>query len=481
MILLRDKRKVVAQFTKQLNELYVSGTHILVLFEMYLGFLAVFADRPGTQDKYRLSLWTKWQIEDMKMSIHNDKIDVTKIVLETAWLYGRREGKTRGLTIVAVFFTLLGYQVAWRAPHGEQLKKAGFWFSINPFVKRVMIRNENIIRIYNSLDISIAPMTVGRVAGGDCDVLIIDEGGWIEKRLKTYDMYLTCRPMVSNSIFKIIIHASTPARDTAFQEAFDEIERLEIEYDTTLTSLHDCEDCPWIPPEFIESEKKKFPKWYIDLNYYCIWSIPHGAIFEKIIEIGSALQIDKYPQFNSEFLYKVNPTTCGVDHNAGTESSPHYLVTGSYDDNFVYVLDEYPFEELTFLFDKRWESLSMEIEDGLHNIQFTKQEKRMGKSAIYKQFSEDLKLVRIQEIRSRTIIIDKNRAPLTLKNILNASQDKNSRIMKLEKRTDQHGLDCVIHFMHGDGGVIATPSRFNPQTHGLNRRGKMSYDELKNV
>lgn len=452
---LRDKRKVVAQFTKQLNELYSKGTHILVLFDMYLGFLAVFADRPNTPDKYRLSLWTSWQIADMKMSIHNDKIDTTIIILETAWLYGRREGKTRGLTIIAVFFTLLGYQVAWRAPHGEQLKKASFWFSCNPFVKKVMLTSDNTIRVYYSLSISIAPMTTGRVAGSDCDILIYDEGGWIPKRLQSYELYLTSRPMVSNSIFKHIIHASTAARDTAFQEAWDNIEEQEIEYDITLTSLHDCEDCPWIPPEFIEQESKKFPKWYIDMNYYCIWTVPHGAIFEKIILVGSAHQKDKYPQFDSAFLYKVSAKRCGVDHNAGDESGPHYLVTGSYDDNFVYVLDEYTFTELTFLFDERFQYLSMEIEDGLFNTQFTKQEKRLGVSAIYQEFSEGLKMERIQIIRERTIIIDKERAPLTYKNILNAAQDKNSRLLKLEKRTDQHGLDCVIHFMHPEGGDVS--------------------------
>jgi len=454
---MRDKRKVVYQFKKQLNELYASGTHILVLFEMYLGFLAAFADRPNTVDKYRLSLWTSWQIADMKMSIHNDKIDTTLIILETAWLYGRREGKTRGLTIVGVFFSLLEYQVAWRAPHGEQLKKASFWFSCNPFVEKVMLTTDNTIRIYDSLSISIAPMTTGRVAGGDCDILIYDEGGWIYKRLQAYELYLASRPMVSNSHFKHIINASTPFRDTAFQDAWDTIQELELEYDTTLTSLHDCEDCPWITPEFIEQESKRFPKWYIEVNYYCLWSVPFGAVFEKIILVGSAKQRSKYPQFDSEFLYKVEPHYCGVDHNAGDNSNPHYLVTGHYDDNFVYVLDEYTFTDLHFLFDERWENLSMEIEDGLHNDQFTTQERSMGKAAIYQPFSKELKMKRVQDIRNRTTIIDKERAPLTYTNYLNAAYKKDSRLVELEKKTDQHGIDCVLHFMHDRSGVIYSP------------------------
>ena len=450
----RERNKVVFQFQKQLLELFENGCHILILFRMYLGFLRLYADRPRTATKYRLTLWTWWQIKDMEMSIFNAKIDVTKVALETAWLYGRREGKTRGLTIIAVFFSLLNKQVAWRAPHGEQLHKAGFWFSCNPFVTKVLIRSTNIIRVVNSLDISIAPMTAGRVAGGDCDILIYDEGGWIYKHLKAYEFFLASRPMISNSDFKHVINASTPARDTAFQDEWDEIKKLEIEYNTTFTSLHDCDDCPWIPPEFIAAESKKYPKWYIEMNYYCLWTVPYGAVFEKIILVGSAHQKLNYPQFDVEFLYKVQAKRCGVDHNGGDRNNPHYLVTGHYDDNFVYILDEYTFTNLTYLLGKKWKLLSMEIEDGLFNTQFTEQEKRLGIKAIYQEFNEPLKMERLQTIRNRTIIIDKNRAPLTYKNLLNAAYDKKSKLVKLEKRTDQHGLDCVIHFMHPEAGGV---------------------------
>lgn len=453
-MILRNKKKVIKQFIIQLRQEYNNNPKNLIrCFMMYLGFLIAFADPPNTPIKKRLALFTKWQIKDMIMCIYNEKIDTAIIILETALMYTRRGGKTRGLSIIAVFFAILGYDVAWRSPKGEQLRKAGFWFGRNPFVERVSIRNDNTIRIYHSPYINIAPLSVGRVAGGDCDIMIYDEGGWVEKRLQAYELYLASRPMVANSHFKHIIHGSTAGRDTAFQDAWDDIELLEIEYDTKLTSIHTCEDCEWITPEFIESESKKYPRWYIELNYWCVWSVVRGAVFEKIIVVGSAKQMKEYPQFDSEFLYKVAATRCGVDHNAGDVNSPHYLVTGHYDDNFVYVLDEYTFTDLRFLFDERWKYLSMEIEDGLFNTQFTKQEMAMGKSAIYQEFSEDLKMVRVQEIRNRTIIIDKERAPLAYKNILNAAYDKNSNKVKLEKRTDQHGLDCIIHFMHEVSGT----------------------------
>ena len=52
-----------------------------------------------------------------------------------------------------------------------------------------MIKTYNIVRVYYSPEISIAPMTAGRVAGGDCDILVLDEGGWIRKDLQAYQMY----------------------------------------------------------------------------------------------------------------------------------------------------------------------------------------------------------------------------------------------------------------------------------------------------
>jgi len=101
----------------------------------------------------------------------------------------------------------------------------------------------------------------------------------------------------------------------------------------------------------------------------------------------------------------------------------------------------------------------MEIEEGLYNTQFTKQEMAMGKQAIYQEFSEDLKMERVQEIRNRWIIIDKYRCPLTYTNLLNAAYDKNSNKVKLEKRNDQHGLDCVIHIMHMPSGGMQVYQR----------------------
>ena len=112
--------------------------------------------------------------------------------------------------------------------------------------------------------------------------------------------------------------------------------------------------------------------------------------------------------------------------------------------------------------DLRWYDLSVEIEDDLWNTQFTEQTKSMGLSCIYFGWNEAQKQERVQEVRNRTIIIDKTRAPLTYKNLLEAAYDQGSRLAKLEKRTDQHGMDCLLHGVHQVGGTIYTPQRPDP-------------------
>lgn len=457
---LREKRKVVQQFTKQIRDVWdACYPDPTIPFRMYLGFLRKYADPPGTRDKDKLALWTPWQIVDMEMCLYNPKINPERETLQTTVLRSRRSAKTRDGTTVANFWSVLGYDVGWRAPIGGQLAKAAFWFSRNPFVKDVRL-NEREIRFISPLskNINIAPLTPGSTKGGDCDCMFYDELGDVMKHLQAYLLYLQSRPMVANSDFRHITNFSTPWRDTAFQDEWDITKKLEIKYDTKLTSEHTADECPWLTPEFIESEKLNYPSWYIDAMYYCKWTVPYGAVFEKVITVGDP----KYPHLTKEWLSKIKPQFIGVDFNAGDRDKPHYLLTLTYDPDYIYVLDEFQFTDLNFLFQERFRNYSMECEDGLWNTQFTEQTKSMGLTCIYFEWNESEKMERVQELRNRTIIIDKNRAPLTHKNLLNAAYDPNSRLVKLEKRTDQHGLDCLLHGVHPKGGKVYVPIRPDP-------------------
>lgn len=436
-----SREAAVSTFKRQLLEEYERTGDIIRCFRIYLGFLKEFA-----ADDY--AEFTKWQESAMIMSVYNEKVDTKNEVLETLWNWCRRAGKSRGLTILGVFFSLLDKDVIWRAPHTDQLQQAGKWFRKNPFVKEVSISYKNAVEIYASPEINIGVLSEGKVASRECDILIFDEGGWVFKDKQVYIYYKNSRPMIAASDFKHIIHASTPARYTAFHEEYNSLRKLEKEYDTRFISVRTWEDCPWITEKWIELEREKHSDtpWYIDQNYNVMFVVYGGAVFDNVIEVGDP----DYPQFDKGVLDQVIPTHAGVDFNG--DPTKHFIVTLNYNDRYVYVLDEIKFLELSKLFD--YQNLSLELEDGLFNEQFTDQTKRMGLKCIYNAWNEADKHKRVQELRNRKIVIDKARCPITYKNLMEAAYDQRKRLPRLEKRTDQHGLDALLHGIHEKGGKV---------------------------
>lgn len=471
-----NRRNVCIQFKKQLLELYNSGTPIIKLFDYYLGFLMAHA----LNDRYRA--YTHWQLKDMHMSIYNEHIDVFREVLETAWNYTRRGGKSRNLTVVGVFWSLLDKLVIWRSPHSDQLGQCSEWFGMNPFVEKVVLHS-NEIRIYNSPTINISVLSPGRVASREAHCLIYDEMGWCFKHLALYEYYKASRPMIAASDFKHILHASTPARSTVFHEEWEKLEELEYRLGTQFTSIHDCDDCEWITPEWVEQERLANINcpWYVDQNYYCKWVVYGGAIFTKIIRMGDS----RYPQFPAGYT---GPSDWdifgGVDFNG--ENVQHYLVLSKYTDKYVFVLEEIKFLNLWLLEEyvngfknergiQTLKEVSLELEDALFNTQFTDQTKRMGLDCMYQEWNEDIKQNRVNELQRRTIVIDTEKCPLTYKNILEAGYDENSRLPKIKKRIDHHGLDALLHCIHGTSGQINVAKSTREQNNWVKKYKYLNY------
>ena len=435
-------------------------------FYAYLGFLKV-----NTQNKKYVEL-THWQIEDMLMSISNKNINNTVEALETAWNYTRRGGKSRGLTIVGTFFSADGLQVVWRAPHSDQLIQAAEWFSMNPFVFSQKIRTQFRVEIYNSPEISVAVLSEGRIASREADVLIYDEGGSVMNWHVNYEYYKNSRPMIAASKNKYIIHASTDCQGSVFNEEYKALQSKEHYHNTKYTSKHPWRDTTWITKEWIEQEKAAHSacSWYIDQNYNCIAVVRGGRIFNNIILVGDF----KHPEYPFGCLDDIIPTNGGVDFNG--ENVGHYLILIAYDEKFIYILEEINFWKVNTLFGY---DLSIELEDGLFNTQFTDQTKRMGLCCLYQEWNEDTKSVRINEVVDRTIVIDQYRTPLVYKNLLEAGWDEKSRLPKLAKRTDQHGLDGLLHGIHDVGGKIyvRSPPTTTPPILG----GQRKYNIMRSI
>ena len=437
------------KFTTQLQDLYESGTHILDCFRMYMGFLHKFG---GYTAKHDLRRCTPWQMEDMEMSLWNDKIDYTKIPLETVHNCNRRSGKTKKFTVVGVFCGILNKEVKWRSAYLAQQNMAKFWFLLNPFVHKIdNMRNDVHLLGHTNYDINMGVLSAANVTGVECDVAMFDEGAWVFKHLKLYEAYKNARPMVSPSIFKHIIHFSTPARYSAFQEAWLEVESFAEEIGTTLTSLRTWKDCPWITPEFIAYEERMHiedPS-YIDQNYKGIWVVRGGAVFNNFYDVNDRVHVPKDIRENWDDIVVDRG---GVDWNG--EQTKHYLVLGKVLPAYVFIKEELKFVEIEFL-KNYMHDISLELEDDdPFSDEFADIAKEMGIIARYYGWDMPHKMERVRQLKIRTIIIDKAKCPTTWKNFQEAGFKKEARNAELEKRPDQHGLDGTLHMVHPMGGKI---------------------------
>lgn len=474
-----NRKSVCINLKKVLHEDYEEHDQDIVRsLKVYIGFMMEHAFITPKDKSTRM--FTQWQIDDMIMSTYNDKIDISKSTLETLWRWSRRIGKSQKLSALAVFAALMDLKVVWRATFADQLGQVSEWFNMNPFVSENRITSLNKIGVYGSPNINIAVLSEAKVASRGADWLFYDEGGWCFKDHKKYEYYEASRAMIMDSAEARITHASSPAKVTAFHDAALFLEKEEYKLNTKLQSWHPWYDSTWITAEKIERERELHfdCPWYVDQNYMALWVIYGGAVFTNIVEEGDPRN-PKYPYgYLEAYKEKYGVANWGVDFNG--EDTQHYRVGIVFNDNVVLVLEETRFLDL-------WEidklDGSTELEDGLFNKQFTDQTRRMGLSVKYMPWDAQgiEKQERVAQLCSRKIVINKKTCPTVYKNLIEAGYDKNSRLPKLEKRRDQHGLDGLLHAIHDNSGVVVIPSRFKMNIQGPQWCGKTKYNELKYV
>lgn len=435
---------------------------------MYIGFILKFGGEAGRKSLRRI---VSWQYKDMELSIWNDKVDYRVEPLETVKNKNRRSGKTKGGTLLAIFFAILNKEVKWRSAYMKQQREAKLWFRLNPFVKKISnLENYVYLNTNTNYPVDMAVLSPGNVTGVECDIAMFDEGGWVFRNLQLYEAYRNARPMVASSDFKHIIHFSTPARYSAFQEAWDEVQSFAQSRGTTLTVLRTWEDCHWITPEFLAYEERMNSDcpWYVDQNYKGIFVVYGGAVFSNFFDINDSINVSDEER---DAFYKAKSDHGGVDWNG--EHTQHYLVLGKILDNYLFVEDEKKFLDIEFL--RQYErNISLELEDkDPFSLPFANDAKRLGLLVSYFGWDDTAKMDRVSKVKHRKVIIDKKKCPRTWKNFQEAAYDQSSRLPKLEKRTDQHGLDATLHMCHAGKGVLTVPPHIKKrQQQGWGERGK---------
>ena len=101
-------------------------------------------------------------------------------------------------------------------------------------------------------------------------------------------------------------------------------------------------------------------------------------------------------------------------------------------------------------------SLELEADDPFSNP-YANDAKRLGLLCSYFGWNDENKSERVRQAKARTIIVDKKECPRLWRNLQEAAYDQTKRLPTLEKRTDQHGLDNMLHAMHAGTGVLTVP------------------------
>lgn len=433
--------RVKHQFIKQLRAEYQADqsiTNLWQCFLMYFGFLRIYADP-------KLTFVEPWQMADYQMSITQ---------IETMWHRTRRGGKSIGLTIIAVFLTIIEFGVyagggIWRAPAGSQLKQAGKWFAKNPFVICEAINSRYEVDILDSITIDIGMYSKGRSASLGASWFIEDEGGDVIKGSMMEEWATTTRGIVLEGKYenRRIIHASTGAIATTFESDYLYLSGKELELGVKLYSIHPWQDCHWIDEKTVEEERAmhKDTPWYVDQEYECLWVNYGGAVFQDYYWVGDP----KHPEYPSDFLDSITADMGGLDWNG--ELVGHILMIGAYDENYVYLLYEIKITAMEQL-RKYCNLFDIEVEGA---------KDRDGFNAGYCAHASSLHLKltysseeyyntgkRIMELKNRTIIYDRFKCPWFHLNVREASYDKNQREATLQKKPNQHGLDAALHMVH---------------------------------
>jgi len=260
-------KKLILQTIRAIRDAYNSGLVVEKwrALKLYIGFIQLYASSDAIK---RIE---QFQFDDMMMAI---------VSRECMWLRSRRGGKSRDLSLIGIFFAIVGLRVLWFAPASDQLKQATQYFFMNPFCDGV---TRNTVKVVNGRDFDLSMLTKGRSASKGTDVLIYDEGGKISTALLQYEYYKYSRAIVADAIWKgdkHIIHASTPCIGTALEVEHNDLKKLS----TDLISEHPWQDCWWITEEWVEGERARNLEdpWYVTQEYECGWCVRGNGVFDNV-------------------------------------------------------------------------------------------------------------------------------------------------------------------------------------------------------
>lgn len=361
-----------------------------------------------------------FQISDQYLTFHH---------IETAWIRTRRGGKSRDLSVLAVFYVLLGFNLIWLAAKSTQLKQARKYLMANPYVKKIKMYDV-ITMGTGTFDLSM--ITKGRTASQGAHILIFDEGGKINVNLLEYEYYTYARAMVAENTtgFYRIINASTPSLGSVIEEVYRNL----LETDPQAISIHPYTDCgKWISPDFVAKEELKFGKWYVDQEYRCLF-VPHGNQLLANLKVEESI-----PEFPD------------MDKTWGGDLGTTVMMVGIYvQGDECWVTDEVEFnwfdDKDRPILESLLNKINVEFESEGFNYYQAREWARIYTNLTYTEWSKEVKGQRLVRARQFKVIhVSPAKTPNTYKDLSSAVGNPTENIWLKDTRHPSHWMDGFMH------------------------------------
>ena len=334
------------QFIRELRKRHFAAAnpydpnHLWQLWIYYWKFLVQFGPK-------RLTECTKqqWQAYEMHVKLP-ETIDVRT----------RRGGKSLMLANLTFFFAIIKFgryegKVIYRAVFDKQLIQFKDWCRKNPFFVKFSEKDKDYgkcMYILDSEPASVDELSEASTASLGASVLLLDEGGKAKSGLVKDQYCRYARGMVIEGLMgeRRIIHASTPATNTYFEEIYlylrNKEDKDQIQYIITIT-YH---ECPWITEDDIKEERELNlnDTWVVPQEFECQWLAHGGNFFDQdhLKILGrDGIPIDLFEQM------KLSPSSAGLDWNGKLTGHILYEIYWDGSSAELYIINETRLNEVT--------------------------------------------------------------------------------------------------------------------------------------
>ncbi len=376
---------------------------------------------------------------------------------------------------LALYLASLGFRGIWFGSVKDQIEQPKIYmkFIIEHSYLKYLIKPNDLLKesVYfeNGGYLKLKNLTEPNARSSRADFIVYDEEAQAEG-----DAYNAGVNILAGSDLGLIIHISTPAKATVFEENYDRLKLRELRTGEQFVFSRRWDEIERFRNrrEWYEEERKRLPLWYFQQEHCAEFVLPLGAVFQNVI-------YDPYPDWLLKDI-KDQPLCSGIDWNP---VSGHWLVSGKWTQDYMgFVIQEEHDIGMGYAVDMNVDQFyiiarhmshdnRLVIESGGINEEYIKWFYKMlsetGWNAPSQNWCEEewdsaglnkLRAVSYIIQNGITIYIDKHRYPNLSKMIEDCQWDPDSSEPKIKKdpASSPHALDACLHAISEKNRDIST-------------------------